>query len=174
MFGSINEYVGGGTSGATFDDDTRYRYTLFRRWDVNAEYRDMVAFVGLNPSTADAIKNDPTVTRCINFAKSWGFGGMIMLNLFAFRATDPNDMKAAVDPVGQHNDEALRIVSFHARQTICCWGTHGVYRDRERRVREILLGECYHLGLTKDGHPKHPLYLKSSTPRTRFDLDVAA
>jgi hypothetical protein len=124
-------------------------------WD---ESKERIAFVGLNPSTADEVKNDPTVTRCINYAQRWGYGGMWMLNLFAYRATDPNIMKAQADPVGPENDRSILEVYSQARLSIACWGTHGAHRDRGRQVI-AQLPALHCLGITKAGYPKHPLYL---------------
>lgn len=124
----------------------------------------MSCFIGLNPSTADETMDDPTVRRCINFAKDWGFGGMVMMNLFAYRATDPNLMKSQTQPTGPLNDQALRTVVELCGRTICCWGTHGIHRNREFQVKSLLADRrLHHLGLTKGGHPKHPLYLGKTT-----------
>ena len=148
-------------SRAVFSEDRVYRYELWRRWGGG----DVVVFIGLNPSTADESMNDPTIRRCIGFAKDWGYGGLCMLNLFAFRATDPAVMKAADDPVGPQNDETLMRIAGAFRTTgehplvIAAWGVHGEHDARARKVMEWLPNlSC--LGLTKDGHPKHPLYLK--------------
>lgn len=132
-----------------------YRYVLTRSWPGPAT---VVAFVGLNPSTADANVDDPTIRRCIAFAKAWGFGGLVMVNLFAFRATQPADMFAAADPVGPDNDLRLRQVSQSASITVEAWGAHGGFLGRDRAVRDLLVRRHY-LRLTKDGHPGHPLYL---------------
>src|SRR4028119_2392792 len=90
--------------GAIFDPTRTYRYALWRTWDAA---RPPVAFVLLNPSTADARRDDPTIRRCANFARTWGFGGLEVVNLFAFRATHPTDLKCAADPVGPQNDVHL-------------------------------------------------------------------
>jgi len=120
----------------------------------------MVAFVGLNPSTADEKLNDPTIRRCINFAKDWGFDGMYMLNAFAFRATNPRDMKAAADPIGPENDHWLRHYASGSSELIACWGAHcdGV---REWQVCEAINKPIQCLGLTKGRRPKHPLYIRA-------------
>jgi hypothetical protein len=174
------QFLGSGASGATFSPCRTWRYCLWRRWRdhgifdiadtrVGDDNQDVVAFIGLNPSTADESEDDPTIRRCIGFAKSWGFGGIAMLNLFAFRATDPKDMKAAIEPVGPWNDEAIRRVTRTCRSTICCWGAHGSYRYRDAHVRSLLYRKsCYCLGRTNAGHPKHPLYLKADTERLVF------
>lgn len=90
---------------ATLSEDRKYRYTLTRIWD---ETKPKVMFIGLNPSTADETKDDPTIIRCINFAKSWGYGGLEMTNLFAFRATNPKVMKNEKEPIGKDNDTWLK------------------------------------------------------------------
>lgn len=145
--------------GAQFSDCRTWRYALWRTWRASDGY---VMFVGLNPSTADENNDDPTVRRCINFAKAWGYGGIYMLNLFAFRATDPREMKAAEDPIGPWNDSHLRAFHGAARRTIACWGVHGAFLERGDLVASML-GGIYCLGVTKDGHPKHPLYLRADT-----------
>lgn len=158
-------------SGASFSPDRIHRWSLWRCWE-GCFLGDMIAFIGLNPSTADESANDPTVTRCINFAKRWNYPGMFMLNIFAFRATDPKAMKAADDPVGESNDLALRFFSGNVHRVVCCWGTHGAFRDRGPHVKRMLQGmptaELCHLGLTKHGHPKHPLYLPGDTKPERW------
>jgi hypothetical protein len=118
--------------------------------------------VGLNPSTADEETDDHTIRRCIGFAKSWGYGGIYMLNLFAFRATQPADMKKAEDPVGPDNDNLLAAYQITTAKTVACWGTHGSYLGRDKSVTSFM-GALYCLGTTRDGHPKHPLRLRADT-----------
>jgi len=113
-------------SSAEFSPDRVHRYELWRTWDKS---KGIAMFIGLNPSTADEIKNDPTVTRCINYAKKWGYGGMIMSNIFAYRATDPKIMKGATDPVGPDNDEWLVKSSKEAGLIVAAWGNHGEFMD---------------------------------------------
>jgi hypothetical protein len=159
-------YLGDGPSGAVFSANERYRFSLWRRWKEDVDRREMVAFIGLNPSTADETKDDPTIRRCRGFAKDWGYGGMMMLNIFAFRATDPEEMKAAFDPVGVGNDDALLDSSSKWGKIICCWGAHGGHLGRSERVQRRLVKyqiEAYHLGLTQKGEPRHPLYLRADT-----------
>lgn len=136
-----------------------YRYTLSRIWNPSLPY---VAFIGLNPSTADAEKDDSTLIRCIQYAKDWGYGGVWMVNLFAFRATNPADMKAAHDPVGPHNDSALQSVCDDAGLVVAAWGNHGVFQRRSQQVREIL-GAMHCLKINKTGEPTHPLYQAKNT-----------
>lgn len=133
----------------------RYRYALWRQWDPSGK---VVAFVGLNPSTADAELDDPTIRRCVGFAKAWGYGSLLMLNLFAFRATDPADIRREPFPVGPSNDKHLRYGSRLADLTVAAWGVNGRYKNRDARVR-AMLPSLHYLRLTKDGHPSHPLYL---------------
>ena len=121
----------------------------------------MLAFCGLNPSTADETKDDPTVKRCINRAKRMGFDGMIMLNIFAYRSTDPQGLLEVPNPVGGWNDEVLRLVAAGAHGVIACWGTHGAINGRGAFVLKLLKQSAKRLAVlawTKDGHPKHPLY----------------
>ncbi|MGZ5650219.1 MAG: DUF1643 domain-containing protein [Usitatibacter sp.] len=148
----------GWQSSALFSDCEQYRYVLRRVWN---ETKPLVVFLMLNPSTADERVNDPTVERCERRAMKMGYGGYFILNLFAFRATDPRDMKAATDPVGPQNDETILAV-VGGRDVICGWGSHGGYRNRAQEVRELIRHRAamvLHLGLTKGGEPRHPLYI---------------
>jgi hypothetical protein len=150
-----------------FSEDRTYRYTLWRQWGCTLN--NYVQFIGLNPSTADETKNDPTVRRCINYAKAWGYGGMCMTNLFAFRATDPADMKVAVNPVGPLNDSLLLAVSGGTNLVMACWGTHGAFQGREQAVLRLLAHRPLHcLKITANGHPSHPLYLKKDLAPVHF------
>lgn len=146
---------------ARFSDDRLYRYTLTRTWD---ESKMTVAFVGLNPSTADETADDPTIRRCVRFARDWGYGGIIMVNLFALRSTDPKALIGHADPVGPDNDWVLRNVHTHASLVVAAWGAHRAARDRaDAAVAELLVhGSFAVLDLTKDGHPRHPLYMPAS------------
>ena len=148
-------------SEALFDPTRVYRYSLTRLWDRKGAF---VAFVGLNPSRADEVQNDPTVTRCIKYAQRWGFGGMYMLNAFALRSTDPKRLYVVEDPVGLENDQVILEVCrlVEVTQIVACWGAMGLYRDRQRQLSMLLNGmELHCLGLTKDGCPRHPLYLRA-------------
>jgi hypothetical protein len=116
--------------------------------------------VGLNPSTADEVTDDPTLTRCINFAKSWGFGGVCMTNLFAYRATDPKDMKSQKDPIGAENDFWLNKLANDAGIVVAAWGNDGSYLSRSNMVVEML-PNLHYLKMNKSGEPAHPLYLKA-------------
>lgn len=146
---------------ATISECGKYRYSLVRDWSDGAPTKT-VAFVGLNPSTADATLDDPTIRRCIGFAKAWGYNQLLMVNLFAFRATEPADMKAAEDPVGPKNLHALSCIDAAADLVVVAWGAHGGFLGQDQ-VALGYLDNPHHLGLTKDGHPRHPLYLKGDT-----------
>lgn len=155
-----------------FSPDGRHRYTLWRVWDMTNPAR--VLFVGLNPSTADDSQDDPTIRRCIGFARRWGFGGLCMTNIFAFRATDPAVMKSAADPVGEENDLALQNCARLCHKTVACWGTHGAHQRRDSVAWKILDANSdfgvFCLGRNADGSPKHPLYLRSDTDPKVFVL----
>ena len=140
--------------GAQFSPCRNYRYSLWRRWG-DGPY---AMFVGLNPSTADETVDDPTIRRCIAFARSWGYDALCMTNLFAFRATKPEDMLAQADPIGSENDLYLTTLSAGAGVVVAAWGVHGVHQKRNDAVR-LLLPKLHYLRLTKEGHPGHPLYL---------------
>lgn len=150
---------GDAPSTAVYSDCERYRYSLTRVWDPAGS---KALFVMLNPSTATEVQNDPTVERCERRARTLGFGAFQVTNIFAWRDTDPRKMRAAQDPVGPENDRAILEGADWADQIVAAWGTHGAHLDRgpnvERLLRETGL-PLFHLGLTKDGHPKHPLYI---------------
>lgn len=149
-------------TGAIFSECRTYRYALMREWLSGDGY---AMFIGLNPSTADETNDDPTIRRCISYAKAWGYGGLLMANAFAYRATDPRVMMAATDPVGKLNDIHIRTFADHAGVVVAAWGAHGAYRERDAQVR-ALVPSLHYLRLTKDGHPGHPLYLpKTLTPQ---------
>jgi len=116
--------------------------------------------IGLNPSTADEKNNDPTITRCINFAKFWGYGGVCMTNLFAFRAKKPCDLKASNDPVGKENDTWIFKLSREAAIIVAAWGNDGSFLNRSGKIHgEIFNLHC--IKMNKSGQPAHPLYLKA-------------
>ena len=151
-------------AGAHLSKCQRYRFALWRIWDPSLPY---VLFIGLNPSTADASNDDPTLVRCRNFARDWGYGGVVMANLFAWRATQPADMLAATHPVGRGNNAWLKKLSGQAGIVIAAWGNDGNHLQRAGKVR-ALLPEMYCLKLNKSGQPAHPLYLKASLKPVRL------
>jgi hypothetical protein len=149
-------------STATFSPCRTYRYTLFRKWSQGNNY---AMFIGLNPSDANETRNDPTIIRCINFAKAWGYAGLCMTNLFGFCATNPKIMLGHHDPVGPDNDKALQACAAGAGVVVAAWGAHGTHMDRNILV-EKMIPDLHCLKLTKFGHPGHPLYLpKTLTPK---------
>ncbi|MGW0664571.1 DUF1643 domain-containing protein [Streptodolium elevatio] len=134
-----------------------YRYELTRRWAPGPA----VGWVMLNPSTADALSDDPTIRRCVRFAKAWGYGGLVVRNLFALRATDPAELARHTDPIGPYNDAYLAECADDPL-TVVAWGARG--GDRGRDVLDLLerLGvQPHQLAATDDGQPRHPLYLKT-------------
>ena len=145
-----------------------YRYLLQRSWDVKLK---AVCFVMLNPSTADASVDDPTIRRCLGFSQRLGFGQLEVVNLFALRSTNPANLRKHRDPVGPENDEQIITAAHVCNITICAWGNNGGYKDRDKMILELLRdnGVVPHaLRLSKDGRPAHPLYLPYSLQP--FDL----
>lgn len=128
-----------------------------------------MAFIGLNPSTADATLDDPTIRRCVGFAKAWGAGTLLMTNLFAYRATDPAALSKARDPIGPCNDEWLERVVGAADIVVAAWGNHGRLMNRASQVQGLFPGRLHALALTQTGMPKHPLYLSTSHRPSPFD-----
>ena len=154
--------------GATLSGDQRYRYVLWRSWSDAPR----ILYVGLNPSTADALTDDPTIRRMVGFAKRDGHGGIFVCNLFALRATDPRELRRTADPVGPRNKATLREYGEHAHLVVCCWGCHGTFRHQDRMIltllRDLFGHKLYCLGTTKAGHPKHPLYLSGAAQLVPF------
>jgi hypothetical protein len=145
-------------SGAKFSRCRRWRYLLWRRWSTGP----VANFLMLNPSTADEVKLDPSCTRARNYAEQWKFGTLVVTNLFGWRATDPDDMKAARDPVGRGNDPAILDAARSADLVVCAWGNHGLYRGRSPYVLEYLRSagvKLHVLRMNACGEPAHPLYL---------------
>ena len=137
----------------------RYRYALWRTWDASLP---RVMFIGLNPSTADERNDDPTLVRCMNFARDWGYGGVIMANLFAWRATDPAELKRVGEPVGRANNRWLCRLAQEAGLVVAAWGNDGTYRDRGAQV-VAMLGPLQCLKQNRSGQPAHPLYQRADT-----------
>lgn len=146
----------------------QYRYSLTRQWSSK---RPTCLFIGLNPSTADELTDDPTIRRCIGFAHTWGYGKLVMANLFAFRATDPSTLLRVPEPIGPDNDRFLLSLCADAAMTIAAWGANGACVYRSGHVLNLLSDagvKLYCLGKTKDGAPKHPLYLPKTTKPVPF------
>lgn len=156
-------------AGAVISSCERYRYRLYRSWGPGKR----VGFVMLNPSTADETKNDPTIRRCIGFAQRWGYDGIEVVNLFAWRTTDPFGLDVqSCDIVGPHNDDAIKDAVLACDKIVCGWGNHGWRHKRNARVLELLRGlSCTPLafGVTKGDQPRHPLYLSYGTELFRWD-----
>lgn len=167
-----------------FSDCRLYRYTLWRIWGVGSlpliklgerkPDEAYVNFICLNPSTADETLDDPTVRRCIDYAKRWGYGAMCVTNIFALRATDPKVMKSHPEPVGMANIILIENVAKEADEIVCGWGDHGLHRERGDHVELMLrnaglTSKLHALQLNSSGQPSHPLYLKSSLVPLRLD-----
>lgn len=149
--------------GATLSNDALYRYLLWRRWDKE---KPRALFIMLNPSTADAEVDDPTIRRCIGFARTWGLGGIRVCNLFPFRATDPAELMKADIPEGYGNLGYIEKGVDTGGVSIAAWGAHQMSARQQNNVRNLFyeLGvPLYALGVTKHGAPRHPLYLSGST-----------
>jgi hypothetical protein len=145
-------------SGASFSRCRKWRYLLWRQWADGPSAN----FLMLNPSTADEVKLDPSCTRARVYAERWGFGALVVTNLFAWRATDPDEMKAARDPVGLQNDQSILKAAQEADLVVCAWGNHGAHLGRSKKVLELLnrnKASLHALRLNANGEPAHPLYL---------------
>ena len=144
-------------SGAVFSDCRKYRYALWRIWDGN---KPLVMIIGLNPSTADETSNDPTITRCKSFARSWGYGGVLVANLFGFRATFPNELRTYNEPVGKENDLWIHEIAKEAVIKVAAWGNYGKFLNRSEKILASL-DQLHCIQMNKSGEPAHPLYLKA-------------
>lgn len=162
---------------AVISTDGLYRYALWRSFEpAQLDGTDLVVptgtvlFVMLNPSTATGREDDPTVKRCMNFASDWGYRRLAVANLYAGRATKPELLNDIPDPVGPFNDEWLRALAASADVVVAAWGaTPAPNKGRAEHVLGIL-GDCYALGVTKDDHPKHPLYVKGDTELVPYSI----
>ena len=139
-------------------------YVLSRIWD---ESKPLVVIIGLNPSTADEKDDDNTIKKCINFSKNWGYGGLYMLNLFAFRATAPSDMFNASSPIGEENSKYIEKYSKLSDKVICAWGNNGNFKNRSKEVL-LNIENKFYLKLNKTGEPAHPLYLNKNLIPIKF------
>jgi hypothetical protein len=145
---------------ALFSKDGKYRYFLTRRWGTGLRW---IAWIGLNPSTADAIRDDPTIRRCIAYSREWDYDGMIMLNIFTLRSTDPKKLYESEDPVGPENNKAILEACKFAETRLCCWGNHGKLKSRGWEVSRLLKDMPLQvLGTTSKKMPCHPLYLQGT------------
>lgn len=149
-------------SNALFSQDRKYRYILWRTWNVRLPY---LVWIMLNPSKADEIRNDATVRRCMGFAKAWGFGGIEIYNLFAYVTTYPDFLRKVLDPVGLKNDDLIRGIPKD-RKVVIAWGNIPrleLFNDRAQSVLKLLNRDVQCLGCTKDGNPRHPVRLANVT-----------
>ncbi len=155
---------------AYFSACRRYRYTLKRTWSHSGSDNfphgaGYLMVIGLNPSTADHIDDDPTIRRCIRFARDWGYGELVMTNLFAYRATKPMDLMVAADPVGGENDAVLQSCAAQASLVLAAWGNYGNFQSRDKAVLSLLPQQVpvFCLKKTNGGNPWHPLYVPAAT-----------
>jgi hypothetical protein len=142
---------------ATISPCQKYRYELRRIWD---DSKPLVMFVCLNPSTADAHTEDNTSRVCINYAKRWGYGGLLIGNLFAYRSTDVSAIYQVPDPIGTENDAWLKKLQSEAALVVCAWSDAGAYKGRDLDVLSFLHNP-YCLKKLKSGRPGHPLYKRA-------------
>ncbi len=167
-YNSMNvQYVPPYNGAAIFDVTRTYRYSLKRWW--SGDY-PQISFIMLNPNRADELHNDPTISRCINFAYDWGFGSLEVVNLFAYCTSDPLELRRVSDPIGKDNDHFLVQAVANAYYTVIAWGTQGTLLGQNRHVLDLLAQteHVYCFGLTKEGHPRYPLYLKKHTSLQKF------
>lgn len=148
---------------AVIDGD--YRYRLIREWSVPGTVgrSDPCVFIMLNPSTADGRQDDPTIRKCVGFAGRWGFTRLIVVNLFAYRATNPKDLRRAADPIGPRNAEHVKSVCAEIDYAICAWGTNGSYLAQDAAMLRLL----HQIGVIPMGigtKSSHPLYLPYDSP----------
>lgn len=153
-------------TGAKFSDDRIYRFQLWRIWDYDLPYLNVI---GLNPSTADENIDDPTIRRCVDYAKRWHCGGLFMTNLFAYRATKPKDMMGQRDPIGSDNDHWIIETACAAGTILCAWGNDGFHRNRQSDAMRLLQDyELKCLGFNSNQTPKHPLYQRADAEPILF------
>jgi len=156
---------------AYFSDCGNYRYRLSR---TLAGSDGPLLLIGLNPSTADATHNDPTIRRCMGFARTWGHRELVVANLFSFRATKPKDLKAATTPIGPETNALLLREAQRASRILVAWGMHGGFMQRDQAVLELLSDfPLYCLGKTKAGFPRHPLYIRADAQPMPYSAKCA-
>ena len=149
---------------ATFSDCRKYRYGLSRTWNGK---KKTILFIGLNPSTADEKIDDPTIRRCINYAQNWGYGSLLMVNLFAYRATLPTELKNVKNPIGNDNDLHILELSKKADLAVAAWGNEGTLLNRDKEIKKIL-PNLMCLKINKSGQPAHPLYQKKDLKLIKY------
>ena len=149
---------------ATISDCQKYRYVLSRTWDCKER---IVLFIALNPSTADEKNDDPTIRRCIDYAKNWGYGILLVANLFAYRTKNPEKLRYVKNPVGNDNDQHIIKLSKKANLIVAAWGNEGSLFNRDKEVVR-LIPNLMCLKVNKSGQPAHPLYQKKGLELIRF------
>jgi hypothetical protein len=166
--------VGDVTTSAFLSDCQKYLYSLTRIWD---DSKLRVLFIMLNPSSADGENDDPTIRRCIGFAKDWGYGGLYVVNLFALRATNPKELLTAPFVVGVENEKWIRRMSSLAHLVVCAWGNSSIVSKLQKRLDHTwkplswINKPLHYLELSNDGTPKHPLYLPKHLTPTPYDVE---
>jgi len=140
----------------------KYRYQLERRTTKRAVQKSTVTFIGLNPSTADASADDPTIRKCIAYTQSWNFKTLLMVNLFAWRTSEPNDLLLAEEPVGRDNDEYIADAVSRASLVVACWGEHGTLHHRADEIAALYRRRLHGIKVNRSGQPSHPLYLPAA------------
>jgi hypothetical protein len=159
--------------GAVFSRCETWRYLL---WRVGAPHGRLLGMGMLNPSVADAARDDPTIRRCRERARKSRLSGLLVWNLFAYRATLPTDLKLTSHPVGPVNDAAISLALSLTTRTIAAWGVHGAHQGRDWAVLALCRdsgARLATLGLTAQGHPRHPLYLPATTRTMAWPMDIA-
>ncbi len=149
---------------ATLSDCRKYRYVLSRTWDSK---KKTILFIGLNPSTADEQIDDPTIRRCINYAQNWGYGSLLMVNLFAYRATMPTELKKVKNPIGNDNDLHIKELIKKVDLAVAAWGNEGSLLNRDKEIKKII-PNLMCLKINKSGQPAHPLYQKKDLQLIKY------
>ena len=149
---------------ATFSDCRKYRYVLSRTWDSK---KKTILFIGLNPSTADEKIDDPTIRRCIDYAQNWGYGSLVMVNLFAYKATIPTELKNVNNPIGNDNDLHIIELLKKVDLAVAAWGNEGSLLNRDKEVKKII-PNLMCLKINKSGQPAHPLYQKKDLKLIKY------
>jgi hypothetical protein len=155
-------------AGADISKDKKYRFSLWRIWD---ESKDIVLFIGLNPSNADETNDDPTIKKLITLCGNWGVGGFYIANLFAFITSNPKELLNAGDPIGSLNDSKIQELSEKCSRTIFMWGNHGVLMNRNKIV-SARFKSPYCIGITKKGNPIHPLYQNGHSELKEYNQSI--
>jgi hypothetical protein len=162
----------GTAAGAVFNEPRTHRYLLERHWLPGP----VVTWIMLNPSTAGAVADDPTIRRCARLARREGCGGMRVVNLYALRATDPRELRRHPDPIGSRNDQFIEEQTRDSL-VVAAWGAHGALNDRGHEVGRRLAAAGIHLhclGVTSAGHPRHPLYVRGDAPLVPWQVPLEA